>query len=127
MRLFCLFFILFVGCGAPPTPDEVVADDMLQDFVAECKVVYGNRCDVPMVINRLIDTSMEDEREEVATCWTETGNPIRSVTLYKKHILQDNKEAIYEMLFMCTLNLGNFEKKSLDFKEFAVLIGLINE
>ena len=110
--LFC--FVLLVGCGAPQTPDEVKADIMMRNFVASCKEFYGNECDVPMTVSLT-------ESADGQTCWTEEGNPIRSVVLYRKDVSQNNKTSVYETLFQCSLNLGEFQDNLLNFSDFAAV------
>lgn len=109
-------FVFLVGCGAPQTSDEVKADKLLQEFVADCKSVYGDRCDVPMTIHGLSESAEEQ------TCWTEDGNPIRSVTLHREAVVR-NKAAVYESLFECSLALGA-EIPLLSFREFVEVIRL---
>ena len=110
-------FVFLVGCGAPQTPDEVKANRVLHEFVADCKSVYGDKCDVPMTIHSL------SELADQQTCWTEDGNPIRSVVLHREAVVKNNKAAIYESLFGCGLNLG-LEIPLLSFREFTEVIEL---
>ena len=110
-------FVFLVGCGAPQTPDEVKADKLLQEFVADCKSVYGDKCDVPMTVYAL------SEYVDQQTCWTEDGNPIRSVVLHREAVAKNNKAAVYQELFNCSLNLGS-EVPLLSFRELAEAIEL---
>lgn len=118
MFKYLISFVLLVGCGQPPTPAEVKADDILSEFVVDCKSVYGDRCNVPMVVHSLSETADEQ------TCWFEDGNPIRQVVLYKDFVAQNNRAAVYELFFECSLNLGTPESSLLKFDEFAEVIKL---
>jgi len=111
-------FVLLVGCGAPQTPTEIKADDMLHDFVANCKSLHGERCDTQMVIHSLSESADEQG------CWFEDGNPVRQIVIYKNHVDQNNKTAVYELFFHCGLNLGTLESSLLRFDEFANLLDL---
>jgi hypothetical protein len=123
MLKYLVFFVFLVGCGQPPTPDEVKAENLVSQFAADCKNVYGDRCDIPIVVHSL------SEAADDQTCWFEDGNPVRQLVLHRKMVVQNNKEAIYEFLFMCSLNLGTLEKNLLKFEEFALVLGFsqINE
>lgn len=111
-------FVFLVGCGAPQTPDEVKADNFLQEFVGDCKKVHGDRCDVPMTVHSLSESADEQ------TCWTEDGNPIRSVVLHREAVTRGNRAAVYQELFYCSLNLSTLQSDLLSLEEFAKAIGL---
>lgn len=117
MFKYLISFVFLIGCGHPPTSDEVKADNLVSEFAADCKSVYGGRCDVPMVVHSLSE-SIDDQ-----TCWLEDGNPVRQVVLHRKTVTQNNREPIYEFLFMCSLNLGTLQANLLEFEEFASVLG----
>lgn len=118
MFKYLILFVLLVGCGGPQTPTEVKADNMLHDFVAECKKIHGEKCNSPMIVHSLSE-SLDEQ-----VCWIEDGNPIRRVVLRKDSVAQGNKIAVYELLFECNLNLGVLEYNLSKFDEFALAIGL---
>lgn len=118
MFKYLISFVLLVGCGAPQTPTEIKADDMLHDFVTDCKSFHGEKCNTPMVIHSLRESVHEHG------CWFEDGNPVRQIALYKDFVVQNNKAAVYELLFECSLNLGTLQSKLLKFDEFALALGL---
>lgn len=111
-------FVFLAGCGAPQTPDEVKADNLLHEFVADCKKIHGDRCSQSMAVHSLSDSVNEQ------SCWTEDGNPIRSVVLYRGTVAQGNKAAVYQQLFECSLTLGS-EEPRLNFNEFALSLNLV--
>lgn len=121
MFKYLVSFVLLVGCGAPQTPVEVSADKMLHDFVTDCKSVYGDRCNTSMVIHSLAESAEEE------ACWFEDGNPVGQIVPYKGFVAQNNKTAVYELLFFCNLNLGTLEGKLLKFDEFALVLGLTKQ
>lgn len=121
MFKYLISFVLLVGCGGSQTPTEITADNMLHDFVADCKKIHGEKCSSPMIVHSLSE-SLDEQ-----TCWIEDRNPIRQVVLHKGSVTQGNRTVIYNVLFECNLNLGTLETNVLKFDEFALALGLTRQ
>lgn len=123
LRLFVLSSILF-GCGAPQTPEEVKADEILSDFMESCKQVYGDRCDVRIAFHSFSET------EQDQACWTENHNPYRYVTLNKESVAKKDRVSVFSQLLDCSMNLGVLEDNSIqpeEKEEFLVMSGATND
>ena len=121
-RLFVLLAVL-AGCGAPQTPEEVKADDILSDFMESCKMVYGDRCDVKIAFHSFA------EQEQDPACWTENHNPYRYVTLNKEAVVKKDRVYVFSQLLECSMNLGVLEDDSVqpeEKEEFLSISGANN-
>lgn len=121
MFKYLISLVLLVGCGGPQTTMEVEADNMLSEFVVDCKNFYGIRCDVPVVVHSFSESTDEQ------TCWFEYGNPVRQVVIHKDSVVQSNRAAVYELFFECSLNLGTPEEELFKFEDFSLALGFLRK